>query len=398
MILLAIGEIINIKPIRWESADLSGLQTGQSYVRYPEGNHPHQPEHGSVEISVEVLRGDFKDITDLIFVGIGASEGRLIRWEKDEHGAAKVVVHFDTIFGHGLAYSVKNFILEGGGIIGLTDSDKKALATFAGQRELLALLASHIIPTRQQDVLDFARRAWICIPNKGSDENASHFLGRPKHDLSKLSPGTHVKIPLHLATILTDELDGFKKKDKIGRYLSFYLRIQDTIIGWPEKKEDFKVFNQQFLSPPLIDNVYFETAANFDTTELLDLPQYDHSLINKLKFSEDEEGRYYTLYSVYMKLALGEFVDHEVNKLFGYPDSIQQCVAFEAERIKRQKEHDEISYEDAADWILLLQVSPYCQWFNFFDEFGDGTIYYLIRQQDLLNGHFDNCQLVIQNT
>lgn len=47
MILLQIKNLKQVKPIKWESKDLSELKEGQRYVRFM-GDHPNNPEQGSI--------------------------------------------------------------------------------------------------------------------------------------------------------------------------------------------------------------------------------------------------------------------------------------------------------------------------------------------------------------
>lgn len=61
MILLEIQNIQKFKPTKWASKDLSGLSEGQTYVRFV-GNHPNNPEYGSVVLSTKILEGSFDKI------------------------------------------------------------------------------------------------------------------------------------------------------------------------------------------------------------------------------------------------------------------------------------------------------------------------------------------------
>ncbi len=395
MILLQIKNIKQVKPIKWESKDLSGLKEGQRFVRFI-GDHPNNPEHGSIVLSTQIISGEFDDIKEVLILGDDAQEGKLIKYKKQFFEGYKVEIQFDTIYGHGLKYSVNNFTQPGGALIGLTETEKESLNSIETQRTLLKLLTEFIIPNKKELILNFAKVGFLCIPNDENDSNRSHYLGRPNHDKSETKDGFGNEL-FHLATLNIDEFQANQTYINDFHDLSFYLKINDTENGWPEDESEFKVLPiKNRKTSQTIDN--YEDAINFNIKPILDLPGYDHSLINHHKFSDDDRDRYDALRSVFMQLVLGEESDEEVNKFLGYPDSIQNCVSYEAERIFNKRKYSDEIFEDALNWHLLLQVSPYCKWFKFFDQFGDGTIYFMIRKNDLESNKFKHCQLVVQNT
>jgi hypothetical protein len=395
MILLQIRSIQQVEPIKWESKDLSGLNEGQRFVRFM-GDHPDKPEYGSIVLSTQIVNGQFDEISQVLFIGDDAQEGKLVNYKKQLLGGYKVEVLFDTIFGHGLKYCANNFIQSGGALVGLTESEKKSLHSIETQKKLLSLLADFIIPNKKELILNFARTGFLCLPNDESDTNKSHYLGCPKHEKSKIIDSSQNDL-YHLSTLNLKDFDLNQTWSNNSESISFYIKINDTENGWPEEKDDFKVL-QNNTSPIYQDSETFEQAINFGIKPILDLPGYDHSLINHHNFTDDDRDRFEALRSVFMQLIIGDEIDEEANKILGYPDSIQNCVSYEAERIFNKREYSDEIYEDATKWCLLLQVSPYCKWFKFFDEFGDGSIYYMIRKQDLELGDFTNCQVVVQNT
>lgn len=395
MIVLQIKNIKQVKPIKWESKDLSGLKEGQSFVRFV-GDHPNRPEHGSVILSTRLISGQFDNIEQVLFIGDDAQEGKLVSHNKQLLGGYKVEIKFETIYGHGLKYCVQNFIQNGGAIVGLTQSEKETLNSVETQKSLLSVLADYIIPSRKKLILNFAKPGFICIPNEGSNSNKSHYLGRPKHKESEIKDSNGNEL-YHLATLNLGEFQSSQEWINDIQNLSFYIRINNTENGWPEEKDDFSVL--AIINSTASENLEnYEDAINFNIKPILDLPGYDHSLINHYKFLDEERERYDALRSVFTQLVLGEEKHEGVNKFLGYPESIQNCVSYEAERIFNKREYSNEIYEDATNWCLLLQISPYCKRFKFFDEFGDGSIYFMIRKDDLESGDFRNCQVVVQNT
>jgi len=395
MILLKIKNLKQVKPMKWESKDLSGLKEGQRFVRFM-GDHPNNPEHGSIVLSTQIVSGEFDDIKEVLIIGDDAQDGRLINYKKQLLGGYKVEIQFDTIYGHGLKYSAKNFIQSGGAIIGLTKTEKESLNSIETQRTLLSLLAEFIIPNKKELIIKLARVGFLCIPNDRNDSNRSHYLGKPNHEQSEIKDSSGNNL-YHLASLNLEEFELNQNWINSTEQISFYIKVNDTENGWPEEKDDFKVIKGRSSSENQ-DSKSYDQTMNFSIKPILDLPGYDHTLINHHKFSDDDRDRFDALRSVFMQLIIGDEVEEEVNKFLGYPDSIQNCVSYEAERIYNKREYSDEIFQDAKNWCLLLQVSPYCKWFKFFDGFGDGSIYYMIRKQDLELGDFSNCQVVVQNT
>lgn len=395
MILLQIKSINQVKPIKWESKDLSGLKEGQRFVRFV-GDHPNNSEYGSIVLSTQKISGQFDDISEVLFVGDDTQDGKLVNHKKRLLGGYNVEIQFDTIYGHGLKYSANNFIQSGGAIIGLTETEKESLSSIGTQRTLLSLLAEFIIPNKKELIINLARVGFLCIPNDGNNSNRSHYLGKPNHEQSEIKDSSGNEL-YHLASLNLEEFELNQNWVYITERISFYIKVNDTENGWPEEKDDFKVIKGKSNSENQDSDTYDQTI-NFSIKPILDLPGYDHALINHHKFSDDDRNRFDVLRSVFKQLIIGDNVEEEVNKFLGYPDSIQNCVSYEAERIFNKREYSDEIYQDAINWCLLLQVSPYCKWFKFFNGFGDGSIYYMIRKQDLELGDFSNCQVVVQKT
>ncbi len=373
MILLEINKILTVNPTKWESKEFSELNEGERYVGFM-GNHPNNPEYGSVVLSVNLKHGQFDDINQIMIIDENLVEGKIVNYEKQIVGDYLVEIYFDTIFGHGLDYCAKNFMPPGGALIGLTSSEKESLSTIDIQKKLLSLLAENIMPNQKALILDFAKIGFLCMPNDEKDLNKSHYLGSPKHGKEEIED--HSKDELfHLATLNLKEFDLNSKWVDNVQMLSFYIKINDSENGWPEEKDDFKVLNGNYKVTNHLSGD-FEDVINFNIQPILDLPGYDHSLLYQYKFTEDDRKKFEILRTVFMHFILGENINSEVNKFLGYPDSIQNCVAYEAERIFNNRAYSDEIFNEAIDWCLLLQVSPYCKWFDFFDEFGDGSIYF----------------------
>lgn len=398
MILLEIKKFKKSYPVKWKSDSISDLAEGQIMLRFA-GEHPDNPEHGSVEILTTLVEGSFSDIEEILFVGDDATSGRLLSMRRGLFGGYIIAVDFNTIYAHGLEYCTRNFIFSGGAIIGLSKKDKASLINIDGQKNLLALLAGYIIPTKKELIINLAKPCLLLLPNESNNEDSSHFLGAPILNSLPFPESLNGIRLFHLATLFLDELPSLVDNSKMKNVLSFYINIKDTEKGWPEGSGDFKILNYDLVEKSKnITPLDYDSAVNFDYKLLLDLPAQDHSCIRILNFTKDELIRYRALNSVYIQLVIDNIDENEFDKIWGYPNNVQHCVAFEAERMYNKRDYNDDLYQEATQWQLILQISPYCHWFKFFDEFGDGTIYYMIRQKDLENGDFNNVQVIVQNT
>ncbi len=401
MIILNIKKPIRFKPKKWEHDDFQSFPDGISWTQFI-GNHPNNHEQGIVTIAVELIEGTFDNISELLFIQEDPQSGKLLSFKKKLFGGYQIDVEFSTVFRHGLEYMTRHFISKGHGIIGLTKQDKDALRSIEGQWVLLSMLSQMMLPGKTKEILNLAIPSLRLIPNQSQHPEKSHFVGAPK------TP-THSGIPLskadmelfHLATLNLNELPMAKKIAPLKNHLTFYVNIQAITIEnrWPQRNDDAKVFNYDEMA--VRTSIQFKEIVpeiNFDMIEFLDIPGWGNSALRLLNLNEDEDEQYLALESVYKNFLQKEGDQEEFNKLFGYPDSVQNCVLYEAERIKYNREYSDAIYKDAVKWRLILQVSPYVHSFSFLDQIGGGTIYFLIKEEDLLKGNFDTIQVVVQNT
>lgn len=392
-------EILNIKgfhPIAWSGKDYDDLEPGQTYITASrEGDYV--PEQGSIVISAKLIHGSFKDIERLFILAQDVLQSKMISYKKKILGPYEVTMQFDYIFSSGLEYCINQIIpAKGCGIIGLTPSELQSLSSIHEQRRLMYSLSQLLLPQRVKTINELLRVSYLSLPNQEqikSSKSKSRYLGDPYHKTNDILDNSGKEM-LHLATIFTEELDPCPDELQPITSLSFYLKIDDTENGWPEDTGDFKI----------IPNYNRDTSFNNGTSTgmslipLLDLPEYNHPSLDIHQFTEDEITRLEVINNVFISIMLGEFGFYEVNKILGYENSIQDAAAFDAEYIKNNRDYNDNFNEEATRWCLLLQISPYCKWFDFFDTFGDGTIYFMIKKEDLKSRNFSDCQLVVQNT
>ncbi len=401
MVLFTLSKLYSFNPTKWPHKNLEYLKPGQMVTNLwcSEGKPPHNPEEGTAVIKARLLGGDMKGVDELVILGNDTMKASVVSWKKDWLGKYTIELDFNTLFNNGLEYSLRDMMGKGSGIIGFTAQDKKSLRSFTGQRELLALLLDRILPSRKQEILDLAIPALRLKFFEGDKKANSYFVGYPKGDEGETVPVTDEGIPLfHLASLDVEELPEVMSEYPVKKYLSFYIKVLESDEGWPEKSDEFKVMNhssQTELEVP--DHTEIDEAVRFGTEPLLDIPQPDHVCLQAANFTDEETEQYYMLNESYRSLIDG-IEGYGWSKLLGYPDSVQNCVAHDAELFRSNHDLSDAVLRRAVQWKLLLQIVPNEEKMSFFRQFGDGTIYYLIKEDALKKGDFSDVQVVVQNT
>lgn len=394
MIILKVKHPVRFDPKPFKEKDWDNIKGEQQFSQFI-GEHPSNPQKGEVDILVKKIEGDLEGIKELFFIGPDPFKGKLLYWTKGLLSGRKLTVYFHTVYMHGLEYMLRNLLQKGTLVVGLKKDELQKLSSLEGQRELLRVLARSILPSRAEQILNVAKPAMHLIPREEGQASASSFLGPPP-DFFANNTSEGVNSLLHLATISREDLEKVYSSAKMESDLSFFLDIMNSEEGWPLSREKFRII-------PSKRNGVNDSLSNgkeqvyVDTKVILEIPREDHSILHEWKLTESESSKYDGLYEIYHNLVLNKEVG-ETNKIGGYPNSVQGCVAYEAEQIFHSRKPGDDFYAEASKWQLMLQVSPYCKWFSFFDQFGDGSIYYMIRKIDLEEGNFDRAQLVVQNT
>ena len=349
-------------------------------------------------MDVQLVNGSFNDIVELRFITSEPTTARLINSKKRLLGGYRIVVDFDTVFFHGLQYMINQTIPVGGGIIGLSDEESKSLISFDVQRNLLTGLASMITPKHAGAILALARPAVHLIPIEANTKLESHLTGIPQLPTDTPYPRDAAGAPLfHLGTIIITELPAEVNLHHLKKYISFYLRTH--LNGpWPYGQSDYAVMT--YDEPVSLDESVapFDELINIDLKPMLEIPRYDHSILEQFQFDEGEMEAYEALYSTYKSILDPMFDFHTYSKMGGYPDNVQICAAFEAEMLYNKSKHDEVLISEAIKWELLFQLIPEDDKFTFTQTFGYGNIFFMVRKDDLKKGDLSNVQLVIQNT
>ncbi len=402
MLIAQIKRIHKLTPIEpGSSDDLNTDSENQESLHFSTGEkRSDRAEKGKAIVDIKLIGG--KNVStgeDIWIISTSPIKAKLLQVEKSFPGEQKFELYFDQTFIKGFEYTIKHFLFEGGGLIGLSAEEMTKLDDIEIQEQVFNHLADITLNTKKDEIKGLALPCFILKAFEHGDMEKSHFVGLPKLEQGTELPKNAQDTPLlHLASIKFNDIKSVFTKyaaNNILPNLTFYLDIENTENGWPEMPDHYKVLN--YSDQIEIDaNQNSEPAFGMVFKETLDIPRYDHSALQVLNLTAEEKGRYAMLEATFKALVRPQ--EGENNKLFGYPDNVQHCVAYEAERIKSAREYTDDIYKDAVEWQLLLQVSPYAHWFKFFDKFGDGAIYYMIQKDDLQKGNFENIQVVVQNT
>ena len=392
MNLFKIIELIAVEAIPHTANDRTEAGANRKRITLP-GNFPQKPESGTVELSVQLLGHSFSEVEKVYFLGLDILSGHVARWTKKSPNIYDLVVEFRDIYTHGLENALKNTVLPGALLIGLTVDERTSLDSISGQKAVLELLSGYLIPTKRAEIVQIARSGLIIRPKQDEYSRSSSIFYEEMPDSTLVVPENEDGLPiLHLASLNLSDYSFLLRESGAKKGFSFF-------INTGEDEDDSRagvVQNYKWLLDD--EETYDGEPTGLECKLFLDLPTTEHAVVHTLHFSDEEMEQYEALFSMYKRLVTGDLEDAEVNKFLGYPDNVQGCVAMEAESSSSNNDFGEIDAEDAASWHLLLQISPDCHWFDIFDEIGDATLYYMIQDADWKAGDFSRVQLVTQNT
>lgn len=159
------------------------------------------------------------------------------------------------------------------------------------------------------------------------------------------------------------------------------------IIYW---NGDFKELKQQKQPEELIEYGYFK-PTNINICNEISFPSFESEIYNQ--FSENDNDKFWDIIQ-----------ETEINKMFGYADTIQNEMELECELVTNGLYcGDPSGYNDplakklepnSKDWILLLQIDS-----NSENEmmWGDsGRLYFWIKKQNLIEKKFDDAWFILQ--
>lgn len=391
MKLLKIIELTLVQAVPYTSGGSTDAEANRKIITLP-GNFPQKPESGTVELSVQLLGQSLSKVETVYFLGLDILSGHVTRWTEKSPGIYDLVVEFQDIYTYGLDNALKNTMLPGTLLIGLTVEECASLGTIPVQKAVLELLAGYLIPTKCAEIVQFARSGLIIQPKQNGDDRLFTVFHEEISGSDLVIPENEDGIPmLPLASLNLSDLPFLLGDSGAKNGFSFFVNAGED----EDDKRAGVVQNYDWLED---EETYDGESISWEGKLFFDIPSTEHAVVQTLHFSDDEIAQYEELFSIYKRFITGDLEDAEVNKLLGYPDSIQGCIAMEAERSSKNSEFGAVKAESAACWHLLLQVSPYCHWLNIFDEIGDATLYYMISDADWTAGDFSRVQLVAQNT
>jgi uncharacterized protein YwqG len=186
-------------------------------------------------------------------------------------------------------------------------------------------------------------------------------------------------------SIEKEEYDGFKD-NLTAIYSEETENLQ--IIPLPEELENYGVFAERDLI----------------VSEEVHIPTYETSFFDYRKLTREELDSYH-----YIEAILANYNYLEGSELLGIPNQIQGCVFLETEMKKEKldfKTMDEnLAQKNALAWRQLLGIDLSDEYFkelsNFdgvFNEYSDGRMYLMIKEEDFKNMDFSNSETVGQYT
>lgn len=134
------------------------------------------------------------------------------------------------------------------------------------------------------------------------------------------------------------------------------------------------------LSPDLIYK-----ACELEYNNEFNIPPAEYSVLKDIGISLEAQESF-VRYCNFHRDFLGKYniVDNFFNKLLGYPNQIQGDLQLQCDE------------KFPLDWVLLLQVDSDYEKTNMM--WGDcGRLYFMIKQQDLIDGRFQNCFVIYQS-
>lgn len=131
------------------------------------------------------------------------------------------------------------------------------------------------------------------------------------------------------------------------RYLSFYINIYDAELQFPENKDEFVVFScDRLAANNSIDMPFYMDETGVNIAPFLDIPDVGHCLFFDVNWSNQQRAIYHNISFFYKKMIFHGLEDNQgYNKFLGYPDSVQSCVALNAEKNFNGKQHEEWLYQ-----------------------------------------------------
>ena len=363
--------------------------------------HPIAPQMGEVNIACKIESGSFVDVVNLRLIEEGSPRFRLVEFSKTNKDEVIVTLQTSDVFVNGLEFYLKPMMLSGNYLLGMTKEEMIPPHSLENQRTILELLTRLILPNKVELVLSLARP---CLMFKESSELAKssfRYKGQPMLPESvKAIPRTNGKELFFVGNLSKDMLGFIPALSEVKDNISFYLRVHGCGEGWPQKSNEFKVYNydepQEVVSA---DYEYIQKPKDFIFSQVLDIPQYNDTKLVENQFTDEELEEYMELEEVYKGLIVEDYEmgRDKYAKVFGYPNSLQSCVSYEVAKIKLNSDDLKVISKEAEDWRLLYQIQE-TDITELADEFGHGWIYFMIHKDDLAIANFNNVQVVVQGT
>lgn len=359
-------------------------------VKIPEFIMPNAPaQTGCVEVLFDEFEGNISEVSELLILEDEPLKCYIEEYHISDAGQLSLKLRFNTVFLNDFKRFSKSLFVKNRGIIGFSEKELKHFRQSENQRELLAELLSFIFPWKKDVILPLAKNSSLLIQDDDTAMPACWFNATETEDPDNTKDGLfHVCRLSGKAFKVLSEYE-FQQNE----YIDIFIDIQNTENHWPYKKDEFKVA----VTRNEIGGSPFKKSLTFKSIQLLDLPDSGHSVFASLKFKEAEEFRYEGIDNLMNFLLVEHIVWGEITKIGAYSDAVQSCVL---EELRYRMSQVEIPGANVLtkNWTLLLQLTPNVVKTPFYEKFGYGSIYFLIPEDDLKIGNFDNVEIVVQGT
>lgn len=355
---------------------------------------------GDIELEVTSIIGNLENVTQIAFINENLLAGTLSRVDKINENHYNIVICFHQGFIGGIEHHLNYYLESNYGLIGISDEDLNNIHKIENQKLFLQKLINYLLPEKADKIFSITILSNLIYQYEGENIEQSYFMGGGGSPKKLLEPITNKqdKEFLHIATINKEDFPTLSDSDSLKEFISFYIRVNDTDNGWPESKDDFLIINYNQSSDDSSALFSNEKRTNFKYFTYVDIPGWGNFETEWLGLNELQKNKYLALENIYKNLIINDYEFQEYNRIMGYSRPVQNCVAFEAHRIKNNLEFSKITPKNAMEWMMLLEIHPDAKDFNFFKDFGDGSIYFMIKKNDFQAANFEDVQVVVQNT
>ncbi len=250
----------------------------------------------------------------------------------------------------------------------------------------------------------------IAIKNN-TNVKLSKFGGLPYFTKSFNGLNFENKSLSFICQIVVDEINPFNEYDNLLNEGVLYF-FMDVNSSYPIKKEDYKLLYlnnkdnnnniEAITVPNILTNGIVLTEVFIEFYSHYNFPSYQNYKILEIEEKNIELDDQIEEIQDYINHITNHYSNNVGSQIFGNPQAIQGTVSFHwaADSLNlnypfSDKEIKKIKKIEK-EFILLLQID--FSDIKITEHFGDGVLYFGIREDDLIKRNFNNVELVYQST